>query len=450
MATERFVRKLAAILAADVAGYSRLMDRGEEATLRQLKSHRAVIDALINEHRGRIFGSAGDSVIAEFSSAIDVVSCAISIQRAIFERNANLTGGEQMDFRIGVHLGDVMIEGDNLFGDAVNLAARLEGLSEPGGICVSEEIFRQVRKNLDIEFADLGRKHVKNISEAIRVYRIITRFGATNGSVAVTDRASPAATATSQEDHQTDNTRAADRVLVVDDDPQVRELLQDYLSEYGYDVSEADSANSMRAELTRRVPDVVLLDVGLPGEDGLSLARYLRERFDIGIIMISGAGEPLDRIVGLEVGADDYVAKPFDPRELRARMKRVVGRYQERSRAKETQPPQSPTAAPCRIPIGACSLDLEAHQLFAANGQEIPLTCMEYDLLKVFAEHPNRPLSRNQLLDLTLDRDWDPNDRSIDIRIARLRRKIEPDSEEPRFIKTVRGIGYMFVQKKLE
>jgi two-component system phosphate regulon response regulator OmpR len=239
-------------------------------------------------------------------------------------------------------------------------------------------------------------------------------------------------------------------VLVVDDDPQVRELLQDYLSEYGYDVSEADSANSMRAELARRVPDVVLLDVGLPGEDGLSLARYLRERFDIGIIMISGAGEPLDRIVGLEVGADDYVAKPFDPRELRARMKRVVGRYQERSHAKGTQPPQSPTAAPCRIPIGTCSLDLEAHQLFAANGQEIPLTCMEYDLLKVFAEHPNRPLSRDQLLDLTLDRDWDPNDRSIDIRIARLRRKIEPDSEEPRFIKTVRGIGYMFVQKKLE
>lgn len=234
------------------------------------------------------------------------------------------------------------------------------------------------------------------------------------------------------------------RVLVVDDDADVRELLRDYLSDQGYEVQDVDSAAAARESLGAQVPDVALLDVGLAGEDGLSLARYIRERFDIGIIMISGAGETLDRIIGLEVGADDYVSKPFDPRELRARLKSVLRRYQRNGEEAPEARAHKP-AATRRMRIGACVLDLDTRQLFDSAGAETPLTSMEFDLLRVFIDRPNRPLSRDQLLTLTQNRDWDPFDRSIDIRIARLRRKIEPDAEQPRVIRTLRGVGYMYV-----
>lgn len=232
------------------------------------------------------------------------------------------------------------------------------------------------------------------------------------------------------------------QVLVVDDDADVRELLRDFLSDQGYEVLDADSAVTARALLAEHHPRVALLDVGLPGEDGLSLARHIREHFDIGIIMVSGAGETVDRIIGLEVGADDYLGKPFDPRELRARLKSVLRRYPA---GQEDTGHAAPAGATRRVPVGACQLDLDTRQLFDMAGNETPLTSMEYDLLRVFVERPNRPLSRDQLLTLTQNRDWDPFDRSIDIRIARLRRKIEPDPEQPRLIRTLRGVGYMFV-----
>ncbi|UCH52644.1 MAG: response regulator [Pseudomonadota bacterium] len=229
-------------------------------------------------------------------------------------------------------------------------------------------------------------------------------------------------------------------ILVVDDDPDIRELLSDYLSGVGYAVATAASAAEMRSCIQNRIPDVVLLDIGLPGEDGLSLARSLREHHDIGIIMVSGAGATVDRIVGLEVGADDYVAKPFDPRELHARIKSVLRRYQRAS----TEAP-APTAADPRVRVGQCLLNTVSRQLFAPDGDEIPLTAMEFDLLQVFLERPGRPLSRDQILNHTQNRDWDPFDRSIDIRIARLRKKIEIDPDKPQLIKTVRGVGYMYV-----
>jgi two-component system phosphate regulon response regulator OmpR len=234
-------------------------------------------------------------------------------------------------------------------------------------------------------------------------------------------------------------------VLIVEDDADVRELLREYLTDQGYDVLDVDSAAAARECLEQGVPHVALLDVGLAGEDGLSLARHIRERFDIGIIMISGAGETLDRIVGLEVGADDYVSKPFDPRELRARMKSVLRRYQRNDTAASAAAPSPQAGATQRVSVGGCVLDLDTRQLFAANGEEMPLTSMEFELLKVFVERPNRPLSRDQLLTLTRNRDWEPFDRSIDIRVARLRRKIEPDAEQPRVIRTLRGVGYMYV-----
>ena len=234
------------------------------------------------------------------------------------------------------------------------------------------------------------------------------------------------------------------QVLVVDDDSDVRDLLDDYLSEQGYEVITADSAATARKILDDQAPSVALLDVGLPGEDGLSLARHIREHLDIGIIMISGAGETVDRIVGLEVGADDYVAKPFDPRELKARLKSVVRRYQRDSR------PDVPATAQGagqtrRVQVAGCILDLDSRQLFDRDDGEIPLTRMEFELLEVLVQRPNRPLFRDQLLNLTQNRDWDPDDRSVDIRVARLRRKIESDPDKPQCIRTVPGVGYMYV-----
>jgi DNA-binding response OmpR family regulator len=226
-------------------------------------------------------------------------------------------------------------------------------------------------------------------------------------------------------------------VLIVDDDASIREMLAEYLESHGFVVAEAEDGTSMRMEIERAAPDVVLLDLRLPREDGLTLARYLRERYDVGIIMVTGSGEVVDRIVGLEVGADDYVTKPFDPRELLARVKSVLRRTQSR--------PAEAAVESKRVRFGRCQLDLASHQLFEADGQEIPITSMEFDLLKVFAEHPGKALSRDRILTLTKNREWDPYDRSIDIRIARLRRKVEADPENPHAIRTVRGVGYMFV-----
>jgi two-component system phosphate regulon response regulator OmpR len=225
---------------------------------------------------------------------------------------------------------------------------------------------------------------------------------------------------------------------VVDDDADVRQMLVDYLGTHGYDVVAAANGTQMRAALERQVPDVVLLDVGLPGEDGLTLARYLREHHRVGIIMVTAADGVVDRVVGLEMGADDYVAKPFDPRELRARLKSVLRRLQG-----EAAPSQATERT--RPRIGRCTLDLDSRRLLEADGTDVAITAMEFDLLKTFIEHPNKVLTRDRLLTLTRNREWEPFDRSIDIRIARLRRKVEVDADNPLAIQTIRGAGYMFV-----
>lgn len=227
-------------------------------------------------------------------------------------------------------------------------------------------------------------------------------------------------------------------LLVVDDDQVVRELLQDYFGQQGFEVRLAASAADAREQLDVARPQLVFLDVGLPGEDGLSLARYIREQFDIPIVMVSGAGEPLDRIIGLEVGADDYVSKPFELRELLARVKSVLRRYR-----RVPAPPEERDSARVRIP--GFELDMASRRVFRADGEELTLTRMEFDLLQVLVEHPNRVLSRDQILNRTQNRDWDPFDRSIDIRVARLRRKLEAQPDSPQLIRTVRGVGYMFV-----
>ena len=248
------------------------------------------------------------------------------------------------------------------------------------------------------------------------------------------------------------------RILIVEDDVSVREMLAEYLGTHGYEAVQADGGTVMREAVEKSLPDVVLLDVNLPGEDGFTLARFLRERYDVGIIMVTASGDVVDRVVGLEIGADDYVAKPFDPRELLARVKSVLRRMQAREGeaghaadddTTMTAPPEAaaPAAnAAVRVRFGRCRLDVDARRLFEEDGQEIAMTAMEFDLLRVFLANPNRVLSRDQLLQRTRNREWEPFDRSIDIRIGRLRRKIEPDPQgEPRCIRTVRNAGYMYV-----
>jgi DNA-binding response OmpR family regulator len=232
-------------------------------------------------------------------------------------------------------------------------------------------------------------------------------------------------------------------VVVVDDEPEIRIMLSDYLSHAGFRVSTAEGGAAMRQVLAEGPADLVILDITMPGEDGLSLARYLREHTKgVGIVMLTAAGGVVDRIVGLEMGADDYIAKPVDLRELLARVRSVLRRLHL-----PAAPPGATEAkeGSRKVTFGAFQLDLEAHRLYAADGTEVPITSMEFDLLKAFADNPNRVLSRDRLLDLAHNRDWEPFDRSIDIRITRLRRKIEADPAKPQVIKTVRGSGYIFI-----
>jgi len=173
MAEKGFKRKLTAILSADVEGYSRLMDDSEEATIRTLTDYREAMRNLIQQHRGRVVDTAGDNLLAEFTSAVDAVNCSVEIQRELAERNAELSDDRKMEFRIGVNVGDVVEEEDRIYGDGVNIAARVEGLSEAGGICITGRAYDQVKNKLELGYEYLGEHCVKNISEPVRVYKVL-------------------------------------------------------------------------------------------------------------------------------------------------------------------------------------------------------------------------------------------------------------------------------------
>jgi two-component system phosphate regulon response regulator OmpR len=242
-------------------------------------------------------------------------------------------------------------------------------------------------------------------------------------------------------------------VLVVDDEAEVRDLLQEYLSGQDFDVSTAESIPAARAVLDAakngKQVELVVLDLKMPGENGLVLARELRDRGGVAVIMLTASGETIDRIVGLEVGADDYLAKPFDPRELLARIRSVLRRLRSgtpaASEAGDASGGQGAPGSRTQVRFGRCLIDLEARRLFELDGTEVPVTAMQFSLIEVFLSNPNRVLSRDRLLELAHKRGDEPFDRSIDIRVARLRRKIEENPEKPRTIKTVHGMGYVFV-----
>jgi DNA-binding response OmpR family regulator len=222
-------------------------------------------------------------------------------------------------------------------------------------------------------------------------------------------------------------------VLVVDDDPQIGELLGGYLGTRGFRVDTAANGAQMRERLQHEPFDLVLLDIGLPGEDGLHLTGWLREHWHGAIIIVTGRGEAVDRVVGLELGADDYVAKPFDLREILARVRAVLRRA----------PPQSAGSGSV-LHFAGFTLDTKARRLKRDGGEDVALTNGEYELLLAFVQAPHKVQSRDELLNATHGRDAGPYDKTIDVQVVRLRRKIERDAAQPDLIKAVRGAGYVW------
>lgn len=229
------------------------------------------------------------------------------------------------------------------------------------------------------------------------------------------------------------------KLLVVDDDPRLRDLLRRYLGENGFQVFVADNGVTMNRLWLRERFDALILDLMMPGEDGLQILRRLREQKDMTpIIMLTARGEDVDRIVGLEMGADDYISKPFNPRELLARIHAVL------RRRPVADAPGAPSMTDEVVKFGEFQLDLGTRVL-RKNGEPVPLTTGEFAVLKAFAQHPKQPLSRDKLMEIARGREYEAFDRSLDVQVSRLRKMIEPDPSKPRFLQTVWGVGYVFI-----
>ncbi|WP_339463371.1 response regulator [Pseudomonas sp. EA_105y_Pfl2_R69] len=231
---------------------------------------------------------------------------------------------------------------------------------------------------------------------------------------------------------------ATPRVLIVDDDPVIRELLASYLQRDGFVVHCAETAEQAEAHLLQQPVDLLMLDIRLPGKDGLTLTRELRVRSEVGIILITGRDDEIDRIVGLECGADDYLAKPFNPRELMSRAKNLVRRVRHAQALSAAEEPRQLKH------FADWALDLDRRRLLASDGRENLLTHGEFQLLSVFLRNAGHTLSRDQLMDQIRNREWLPNDRSIDVLVGRLRRKLGDDPADPQLIITIHGTGYLF------
>lgn len=229
-------------------------------------------------------------------------------------------------------------------------------------------------------------------------------------------------------------------LAVLDDEPDITQLIARYLGAQGFRVSQAHRGEALMALMREDPPALVLLDLGLPGEDGFAIARQLREHHRCGLVIVSGRGESIDKVVGLEVGADDYVTKPFDLRELLARVKAVLRRLEP---APEPAAAATAPVAATRWRFSGYTLDTGPRTVRDREGREVALTGGEFDLLAVFCRHPGRVLSRDFLLDATRGREAGPFDRTIDVQVGRLRRKLEADPENPALIKSVRGAGYL-------
>lgn len=243
---------------------------------------------------------------------------------------------------------------------------------------------------------------------------------------------------------------ALTHLAVLDDEADITQLLAGYLANHGFRITQLHSGHDLMALMAADPPALVLLDLGLPGEDGFAIARQLREHWRCGLVIVTGRGDAVDKVVGLEVGADDYVTKPFDLRELLARIKAVLRRLTPEAAAPAAPAPpvaSAPPAAPERASyrFAGWQLDVAARRLISAEAQDVVLTSGEFDLLCTFVQHPGRVLSRDFLLEHTRGREAGPFDRTVDVQVGRLRKKLEVDTELPQIIKSVRGAGYILV-----
>ena len=345
------VRRLAAILVADVAGYSRLMGRNEEGTLERLMAHRrALVDPKIAEHHGRIVKTTGDGLLVEFPSVVDGVRCAVEMQRGMAERNSGVPIGERLEFRVGINLSDVIVEGDDIYGDGVNVAARVEALADAGGVFVSNAVYDHVRDRLPFVFEDLGEQQVKNIARPVRVYRIPITENAPakaplrapdNPSLAVlpfknmrggpelisvaaqtlrSPRSWPSGSATaafcsSWQEHTMAEAPAT--VIVVDDDPSVREALGNLLRSVGLQSNLHGSVPEFLKAGRLDGPTCLALDVRLPGQSGLDFQRDLSAaNIRVPIIFITGYGDIPMSVQAIKGGAIEFLTKPFRDQDL--------------------------------------------------------------------------------------------------------------------------------------
>ena len=237
-------------------------------------------------------------------------------------------------------------------------------------------------------------------------------------------------------------TEAAVGILVVDDDSEIRTLLRNRFEKEGFVVSEAKDGTEMRDQLKMGSVSLITLDLRLGNEDGLTLAREIRATVNVPIIMISGKDEEIDRVVGLELGADDYITKPFSPREVVARVRAVLRRYEVSAPVETAGLVPGPNGK--RLIFDGGRLDPARREFKSASGELADLTTAEFNLLELFLRHPQRVLTRDEIMNMLKGHDWSPFDRSVDSAIARLRKKIEPDADRPHYIKTVRAVGYVF------
>jgi FixJ family two-component response regulator/class 3 adenylate cyclase len=335
------VRRLAAVLAADVAGYSRLMGRNEEGTLERLMAHRrALVDPKIAEHRGRIVKTTGDGILAEFASVVDAVRCAVEMQCGMAERNSGVPIGERLEFRVGINLSDTIVEGEDIYGDGVNVAARVEALADAGGVFVSNTVYDHVRDRLPFVFEDLGEQRVKNIARPVRVYRVpITENGLAKARL-------PALTA-----------QAPGAVIVIDDDPGVREALGSLLRSVGLQTNLYGSVPEFLKAGRLDGPTCLVLDVRLPGQSGLDFQRRLSAaNIRVPIVFITGYGDIPMSVQAIKGGAIEFLTKPFRDQDLLDAVQEGLGRDRpclEDEKATPTLRARFATLTPCERAVMA-------------------------------------------------------------------------------------------------
>jgi two-component system, OmpR family, response regulator len=415
MNCETIQRKLASILSGDVKEYGRLMAEDEVRTVKRLALCKATMTQLIAQHQGRVVDSPGDNLLAEFGSVVDSVQCAVEIQEKLQVLNRDLPPNGRMEFRIGINLGDVVVEGDHIFGEGVNIAARIEGLADGGGICVSGIVYDLVKNRIPLAYEDLGDRSLKNTAEPVRVYRVkmpdlvLHPQGGREGIP--------------QSGH------SGKRVLLVEDDVRIASFISKGLKQAGFVVDRAINGEDGLHSALQGGYDVAVVDIMLPKLDGLTLVENIRkENITTPVIILSAKRSLDDRVTGLQKGGDDYLVKPFSFVELLARMHALMRRSKM-------------TAEPSTLRVGDLVLDVLTRDVSRAGGK-IELQPSEFRLLEYLMRNNGRVLSKTMILEHVWDYSFDPQTNVVDVLVCRLRNKVDRDFDS-KMIHTVRGVGYV-------